>query len=97
MRELVYQSKFLSWDKVLNEMMDLYTAYNDNKIFKHQHRLIFVVVLWELKKKLGMKKPDAIPVKTVVKIITIRNDNSSFMLWVYRNNKVMWDMQQYHL
>lgn len=38
-----------------------------------------------------------IPVKKVVKIITIRNDNSAFMLWVYKNNKVMWEMQEYHM
>ena len=98
MRELIYQSKFLSWDKVLNEFMDLYPAYSDNKIFKNNHRKLWGFIMRELK-KLKLNEPK-IPVKKITKIITVRNNsnsNSDFMLWVYKNNKVVADMNQYHM
>ena len=100
MRELLYQSKKKrwSWDKVLNEFMDLYPAYSDNKIFKNNHRKLWGFIMRELK-KLKLNDPK-IPVKKITKIITVRNNsnsNSDFMLWVYKNNKVVADMNQYHM
>ena len=93
MRELMYQSKFLSWDKVTNELLNLYEPYNGNKIMKTNKRKKWVFILRELKKP-------TIPVKKITKKFTIRNNsniNSDFMLWVYKNNKVVADMNQYHM
>lgn len=88
MRELIYQIKFLSWDKVTNELLNLYEPYKIMKTNKRKK--------WVLRE---LKKP-TIPVKKITKIITIRNNsniNSDFMLWVYKNNKVVADMNQYHM